>query len=97
MKTSPINVKPLKNYHLSILFDNGERKIFDVNPLIIGSWFGELKDFSIFSTVKIPGNTVEWINGQDICPDDLYYLSIPKSKSKILNSMIALPNKENQE
>lgn len=59
-----------------------EKKIFDVKPLIIGSWFGELKDFSIFRTVKISGNTVEWINSQDICPDDLYYLSIPEPKSE---------------
>ncbi len=47
-------------------------------PVISGSWFGELWDKSIFDTVKISGNTVEGVNGQDVCPDDLYYLSIPK-------------------
>lgn len=78
LRPKPVDVKPLKNYLLSILFDNGERKIFDVKPLITGSWFGELKDLSTFNTVTISGNTVEWINGQDICPDDLYYLSTPE-------------------
>ena len=46
-----------------------------MKPLISGEWFGELQDISIFKTVKISGNIVEWINGQNICPDDLYYLS----------------------
>lgn len=78
LRPKPVDVKPLKNYLLSILFDNGERKIFDVKSLITGSWFGELKDLSTFNTVTISGNTVEWINGQDICPDDLYYLSTPE-------------------
>lgn len=75
LRPKPIEVKLLDNYLLYITFDNGENKIFDVKPLISGNWFGELENKSVFSTVKISGNTVEWINGQDICPDDLYYLS----------------------
>lgn len=78
LRPKPIKVKPLENYLLLISFNNGENKIFDVKPMILGSWFGELWDKSIFNTVKISGNTVEWVNGQDVCPDDLYYLSIPK-------------------
>ena len=76
LRPKPIKVKPLENYLLLISFTNGENKIFDVKPMISGSWFGELWDKSIFDTVKISGNTVEGVNGQDVCPDDLYYLSI---------------------
>ena len=76
LRPKPIKVKQLENYLLLIFFNNGENKIFDVKPMISGSWFGELWDKSIFDTVKISGNTVEWVNGQDVCPDDLYYLSI---------------------
>ncbi len=75
LRPKPIEVTPLDNYKLSLIFDNGEHKIFDVKPLISREWFGELQDMSIFKTVKITGNIVEWINGQNICPDDLYYLS----------------------
>lgn len=78
LRPKSIKVKPLENYLLLISFNNGENKIFDVKPMISGSWFDELWDKSIFDTVKISGNTVEWVNGQDVCPDDLYYLSIPK-------------------
>lgn len=74
-RPKPIDVKPLDNYLLYITFDNVENKVFDVKPLISSSWFGELENKDIFNTVKISGNTVEWINGQDVCPDDLYYLS----------------------
>lgn len=78
LRPKPIAVKPLENYMLLISFNNGENKIFDVKPMISGSWFGELTDKKIFNTVKISGNTVEWVNGQDVCPDDLYYLSVPE-------------------
>jgi len=75
LRPKPIEVKSLDNYLLYITFDNGENETFDVKPLISGNWFGELENKNIFNTVKISGNTVEWINGQDVCPDDLYYLS----------------------
>lgn len=82
IRPKPIDVKPLENYFLQISFNNGEVKIFDVKPLISGSWFSELQNKSLFDTVKISGNTVEWANGQDICSDDLYYLSIPKPNTE---------------
>ncbi len=80
LRPKPIEVKPLENYLLHLTFDNGENKIFDVKPLISGSWFGELKNENIFNTVRISENTVEWITGQDVCPDDLYYLSKNSTK-----------------
>ena len=75
LRPKPIEVTPLEDYKLSLVFDNREHKIFDVKPLINVEVFGELQDMSIFKTVKIAGNTVEWINWQDVCTDDLYYLS----------------------
>ncbi len=65
-------VVPLDDYKLKISFDNGETKIFDVRPYIRGSWYGELADPAYFRSVKTNGFTVEWANGQDICPDELY-------------------------
>ena len=57
----------------NIEFDNGEKKLFDVKPYIKGSWFGKLKNESYFKTVKVNGYNIEWLDGQDICPDDLYF------------------------
>lgn len=86
LRPKPVEVKPLDNYLLLIVFSNGEEKIFDVKPLISGSWFGELQNRSIFNTVKISGNTVKWVNGQDICPDDLYNLSVANQNNDHWNS-----------
>lgn len=70
-------VKPRKDYMLLVDFSNGERRIFDVKPYINGSWFGQLKDPSVFNSVRIAGLSVEWADGQDIAPDDLYDNSEP--------------------
>ena len=42
----------------------------------MGEWFGKLKDYSFFSTVHPSGDTIEWADGQDIAPHELYELSI---------------------
>jgi Protein of unknown function (DUF2442). len=77
MSPQAIKVKPLDNYKLFLVFDNGEKKIYDVSPLIRGDWFGQLSNMDIFNTVHIAGLSVEWEDGQDICPDDLYMNSYP--------------------
>ena len=71
-----IAVTPLENYRLLLTFDNHERKIFDVTPYIHGNWYGELQNLEIFKSVRIAGLSVEWPNGQDICPDCLYNDSV---------------------
>lgn len=71
-----IDVKPIENYNVVVTFETGEIKTFDVNPYIKGNWFGELKDLKVFNTVRPCGNTIEWVNGQDIAPHELYELSV---------------------
>lgn len=77
LRPKAINVKPFENYNLILDFDNGEKRLFDCMPYISGDWFSQLKDPCYFKTVHIAGLTVEWANGQDICPDCLYNNSIP--------------------
>ena len=72
MRPKAIDVKVLKDYELEILFDNKERKTFDVKPYFKFKIFKELKDMDEFNTVKISGLSIEWDNGADICPDELY-------------------------
>ena len=79
IRPTVIKVNPMEDYNLELTFDNGETRIFDVKPYIKGSWFGQLKDIAVFNTVKANGYSVEWKNGQDLCPDDLYYNSIAVS------------------
>ena len=55
-----------------VVFDNGEKKYFDVEPYIKGEWYGQLRSFEYFKRVTTDGFTVIWPDGQDICPDELY-------------------------
>ncbi|MBQ3038363.1 MAG: DUF2442 domain-containing protein [Clostridia bacterium] len=71
-----ISVEPTENYFIIIKYETGEIKTFDVKPYISGNWFGELKDPDIFRSVRPCGNTIEWINGQDIAPHELYEMSV---------------------
>lgn len=75
MRPKAIDVKPLKNYMLEISFDNGEKRIFDVKPYLKSKQFKELENEKEFRKVKIAGLSIEWENGVDICPDELYYNS----------------------
>lgn len=72
-----ISVTPKENYKLLLVYETGERKIFDVLPYMSGSWYGELKDISNFNSVKLANHSVEWSGGQDIAPHELYNNSIP--------------------
>ena len=77
LRTTATRVVPLDQYLLKITFDNGVDRIFDVKPYIQGSWYGELSDPAYFRSVFPNGFSVEWANGQDLCPDELYYSSVP--------------------
>jgi hypothetical protein len=66
------NVQPQQDYFLLITFDNGEVKRFDVNPYLEIGFFKELKDKSVFNSVKPFLGSIQWSNGVDLCPDTLY-------------------------
>lgn len=73
----PKKVKVLPNYKLCITFDNKEKRIFDVNPYLEDKYFAPLKDLDKFKTAKVNPITIEWDGEIDICPDELYYNSVP--------------------
>lgn len=75
LRPTAVSVTPNDDYIISVKFDNGEEKKFDVKPYIKGDWYGRLRDTSYFKAVKTDGYTVTWPDGQDICPDELYTLS----------------------
>ena len=73
----PIEVKALQNYDLYIKFEDGKEKIYNVKHLIETiPFYSKLKNEEYFKKVKTEGNTVVWLNGEDISPENLYYDSI---------------------
>jgi hypothetical protein len=71
------DVTALKDYRLRLTFENGEQRIFNVTPYLDTGIFRELRDPSLFNSVKVQFDTVEWTNGADICPEELYERSEP--------------------
>ncbi|GHV02492.1 hypothetical protein FACS1894211_13980 [Clostridia bacterium] len=70
-------VAALRDYKLDLLYANGEHKIYDFAPLFDRPFNAPLKNPVVFMTARIVGCGVEWCNGIDICPDELYYNSVP--------------------
>ena len=72
-----IEVNALEEYLLYIKFSTNEERIYDMKELIKDNKFYiNLKDLEYFKKVKTRGESVEWNNGEDICPENLYYDSI---------------------
>ena len=70
------DVKPNPDYTLTLTFANGEVKVFDVKPYLDKGIFRELRDKSLFTSVKLILGSIQWQNGQDLCPDMLYLDSV---------------------
>ncbi len=70
------NVQPLPNYQLMLTFANGERRQFDMTPYLETGIFTELKDISLFNTVRVSFDTIEWDNEADLDPEILYKNSV---------------------
>lgn len=71
-------VDPLPAMRLRLSYETGEVKVFDVAPYAEGAWYGELKNEAYFQSVHLlpDGVGIEWMNGQDIAPHELYDNSI---------------------
>lgn len=71
------NVKALEKYRLHLIFENDEERIFDVTPYLNKGKFSELKDISLFNSVKVSFDSIEWSNHLDLDPELLYEKSKP--------------------
>ena len=73
-----VQVQTGQDYTLLLRYASGERRRFDARPYIRGSWFGKLRNLDYFRTVRVApgGHGIEWPEGQDIAPHELYELSV---------------------
>jgi hypothetical protein len=79
-----IDVKPLQDYLLEITFENSEQKVFDVKPYLSTGIFSELKDKTLFQSVHVSFDTIEWNNGADLDPEVIYEeAKTPSAKSSV--------------
>jgi len=73
-------VKPSNNYLLILTFENGEKREFDMKPYLETGIFKELKDLSVFNSVRVCFDSIEWNNEADLDPEVLYKNSRPIKK-----------------
>lgn len=76
-----IEVRALEKYFVYLKFETGEEKVFDMTEHIEKiPFFRRLKNRAYFEKVKPRGDTIEWENGEDVAPENLYFESIEISE-----------------
>lgn len=76
-----IEVRALDKYYIYLKFKTGEEKVYDMAPCINEiKYYNKLKQRKYFEKVAPRGCTVQWEEGEDVCPENLYYESIEYSK-----------------
>ena len=77
MVNDVIAVRPLPDYQLELDFVNGERRRFDMRPLLSMKPWNHLASPTVFNRVKVAYGTVVWPGEIDIAPETLYEGSKP--------------------
>lgn len=67
-----IEVVAMQNYDILLTYENNEKRIFNIRPYLHLGFISELENEELFNTVKISFDTIEWDNGVDIDPEELY-------------------------
>lgn len=72
-------VRPLEDYCLEVVFENGECRVFDVKPYLQRGIFVRLQNYATFQAVRVVAGSVEWPGGLGLSYDTLYLESQPIS------------------
>ncbi len=72
-----ITVQPQADYRLLLEFETGERRVFNMTPLLVQKPWLRIKPCHLFNRVFVENGTVAWPGNIDIAPETLYDLSIP--------------------
>jgi hypothetical protein len=72
-----IGVKTRADYTLELIFENGERRIFDMKPFFDKKPFVRLRDSPLFFKASVGFGTVIWPGNIDIAPETLWSGSVP--------------------
>ncbi len=65
------------DYTLLLVFENGEKRVFDMRPFMDKKPFVKIKDAPLFAQARVGYGTVLWPGNIDIAPETLYDHSAP--------------------
>jgi hypothetical protein len=75
-----VSVRVLSRCVVELDFANGETRVIDLEPLLLGPMFDQLiADHELFRQVRVDSEagTIVWPNGADLSPRTLYAESKP--------------------
>ncbi len=67
-----ISAKPLPDYKVEVVFNNGQRGIFDGRYLLDYEVSAPLADYSLFNQVRAEHGTLCWPNDIDVAPETVW-------------------------
>lgn len=74
-----VEVEAQPDHTLRLVFENGERRVFDMTPYLDKRPFVPLKNSPLFAQARVDYGTVVWPGNIDIAPETLYDRSLPMS------------------
>ena len=77
MSPDVIEIQPLADHVLRLIFEGGEVRDFDMKPYLDFGIFKELGDPAYFCEAYVEFGSVEWPHGQGLSYDTLYVESVP--------------------
>jgi len=75
----------IKDYKILVTFDNGVKKVVDMEEHLWGEMFEPLKDKNLFKQFRVNKDihTIVWPNGADFSPDSLYEIGVPYKNARV--------------
>ncbi|MEX8520589.1 MAG: DUF2442 domain-containing protein [Leptothrix sp. (in: b-proteobacteria)] len=77
MQLDLISVHPRTDFQLDLEFMNGERRRFDMRPLLQMKPWNRIAAPAVFDRVRVEYGTAVWPGEIDIAPETLYDDSVP--------------------
>ena len=91
MKTyaSVVSAEPLPDFRVQVVFDTGERGVFDCKPLLSDPFWHRLSDPAFFRLVRVAYGTLVWPDDIDIAPEDVWEKTVRDAPAAVLPAFVA--------